>query len=153
MNQIICGSAIEELKKLSSNSIQCCITSPPYWGLRDYKIQGQIGLEKNLIDYIERLVDVFEEVRRVLKPDGTFWLNIGDSWAGSWGNAGNRPELDNKPGYQRNKQTHYFKGNYILDFLKGFNYYMSIGIGFKEVKDEAKSYGKHIRVVCIGAGC
>jgi DNA modification methylase len=86
-----------------------CVTSPPYWGLRDYGIPGQLGLEKTPEEYIEKLVEIFREVRRVLRPWGTVWLNLGDSYYGSWGNSGNRPELDGKPSAQRSKDTTYFK--------------------------------------------
>lgn len=75
----------EGLKLLDSNSIDCCVTSPPYWGLRDYNIDGQIGLEENLNDYIENLSKVFKEVKRVLKPTGTLWINIGDCYVGTGG--------------------------------------------------------------------
>ena len=77
---IIAGDASLELQKLKAGSFQCCITSPPYWGLRDYGIQGQVGAEMILADYIRNLVQVFEGVRRVLADDGTVWLNIGDSY-------------------------------------------------------------------------
>lgn len=86
LNQIITGDALTELCKLPSNYVQTCITSPPYYGLRDYGVPGQIGLEDTPAEYIEKLVAVFREVRRVLRDDGTLWLNIGDSYAGSWGN-------------------------------------------------------------------
>lgn len=66
---------------LDDNSVDCCVTSPPYWGLRDYGVAGQLGLEKTPEEFIEKMVLVFEEVRRVLKPQGTLWLNIGDSYA------------------------------------------------------------------------
>src|SRR5690348_7298993 len=80
-----CGTIIEgdarlELAKLPPGSFQCCVTSPPYWGLRDYGISGQIGAEMDLNDYVRDLVAVFAEVRRVLADDGTLWLNIGDSY-------------------------------------------------------------------------
>lgn len=71
------------LKSLPDNCVDCCITSPPYYGLRDYGVAGQIGLEDTPDDYVQRLVKVFAEVNRVLKPTGTLWLNIGDSYAGS----------------------------------------------------------------------
>lgn len=83
MNKIITGNAIEILKELPDCYADCCITSPPYLGLRDYGVNGQIGLENSVEDYINRLTDIFREVRRVLKSDGTLWLNIGDSYAGS----------------------------------------------------------------------
>ena len=81
------GDALEVLRGLPSESVHCCITSPPYWGLRDYGVEGQIGLKQTLQEYVEALVEVFREVRRVLRLDGTLWLNLGDSYAGSWGSA------------------------------------------------------------------
>ncbi|MBQ5962929.1 site-specific DNA-methyltransferase [Massilia sp. ZL223] len=78
--EILLGDAREVLQNLPANSVQTCVTSPPYWGLRDYGIGGQIGAELDMRDYIKDLVAVFREVRRVLKDDGTFWLNIGDSY-------------------------------------------------------------------------
>ena len=86
---IICGDAKDELKKFPDNYFQCCITSPPYWGLRDYGIARQIGAEPSLDDYINNLVDIFREVRRTLCDDGTLWLNIGDSYT-----SGNRTWRD-----------------------------------------------------------
>ena len=78
--EVLVGDSLNVLKSFSAQSFQCCITSPPYWGLRDYGIKEQIGAETNLGDYLSRLVDVFDEVRRVLSDDGTLWLNIGDSY-------------------------------------------------------------------------
>ena len=87
-NTIINGNSLEVLKSLPDNSIDCCVTSPPYYALRDYGCDGQIGLEETPEKYIERLCDVFSEVRRVLTPQGTLWLNIADSyWGGGWRNA------------------------------------------------------------------
>lgn len=77
---IIENDALGALKELPENSFQCCVTSPPYWGLRDYGIKNQIGSEMVLCDYITKLVNVFQEVYRVLSSDGTLWLNIGDSY-------------------------------------------------------------------------
>ena len=79
--QIINGDCLTELKKLPDESVHCCVTSPPYWGLRDYGVDGQIGLEKTPDEYVEKLVNVFREVKRVLKNDGTVWLNLGDSYS------------------------------------------------------------------------
>ena len=79
---------VEGLKTLPDNCVDCCVTSPPYYALRDYGVDGQIGLEDSPEVYIDKLVDVFSEVFRVLKPEGTLWLNIGDSyWGGGWRNA------------------------------------------------------------------
>ena len=74
------GNCLEELKKLDDEIVDCCITSPPYYALRDYGEADQIGLEDTYQEYIENLVNVFEEVKRVLKADGTLWLNLGDSY-------------------------------------------------------------------------
>jgi site-specific DNA-methyltransferase (cytosine-N4-specific) len=84
-NTIIEGDIIRILDFLPSKSVQCVVTSPPYWGLRDYNISGQIGLENNLPRYLNKLVSVFSEIHRVLKDDGLFWLNIGDGYT-----SGNR---------------------------------------------------------------
>lgn len=78
---VINQDAILGLKTLTAESVNCCITSPPYYGLRDYGVDGQIGLEKTPDDYVRRMVEVFQEVKRVLRKDGTVWLNIGDSYA------------------------------------------------------------------------
>jgi DNA modification methylase len=84
--RILTGDSLAMLRKLRPQSVNCCVTSPPYFGLRDYGVSGQIGLEKTPELYIQRMVEVFREVRRVLRDDGTLWLNLGDSYAGSWGN-------------------------------------------------------------------
>jgi len=77
---IINGDCKEILKTLESNSINCCVTSPPYYGLRDYGVEGQIGLENTPQEYIDKLVMVFREVKRVLRDDGTLWVNIADTY-------------------------------------------------------------------------
>jgi site-specific DNA-methyltransferase (adenine-specific) len=82
------GDVLHALQRLPSSSIQCVITSPPYWGLRDYGIEGQIGLEKTLPQFLNRLVAIFNDIRRVLKDDGILWLNIGDGYTS--GNRGYR---------------------------------------------------------------
>ena len=81
--RVIYSDAVCGLKELADESIDCCVTSPPYYGLRDYGHDGQIGLETSVDEYIERLLAVFREVHRVVKPDGTLWVNIKDSYAGS----------------------------------------------------------------------
>jgi len=78
---IINADVLDGLAQMDDGSVQTCVTSPPYWGLRDYGVEGQIGLEKTPDEYVERMVTVFREVRRVLKDDGTLWLNLGDSYA------------------------------------------------------------------------
>lgn len=77
---LLVGDALTKLKELPDKSVRCCITSPPYWGLRDYGTSEQIGAEPDLNEFLDKLVEVFREVRRVLTDDGTFWLNIGDSF-------------------------------------------------------------------------
>ena len=80
--RIITGDARVVLAELPAESVQCCVTSPPYWGLRDYGVDGQIGLEASLPEWIDQMVAVFRAVRRVLRNDGVLWLNLGDSYAG-----------------------------------------------------------------------
>lgn len=81
--RILQGDCRDLLKTLPASSVDCCVTSPPYFGLRDYGIDGQMGLEETPDDYVQQLVSLFDEVRRVLRDDGTLWLNLGDSYAGS----------------------------------------------------------------------
>jgi DNA modification methylase len=80
---ILTGDCLTQLRTMPDCSVHCCVTSPPYFGLRDYGHEGQIGLEETPDAYVARLVEVFREVRRVLRDDGTLWLNLGDSYAGS----------------------------------------------------------------------
>ncbi|MBX2925942.1 MAG: site-specific DNA-methyltransferase [Chitinophagaceae bacterium] len=94
-NTIYNIDCIRGMKMLPDASVQCCITSPPYWGLRDYAAKEQFGLEPTPEEYVSRMVDVFAEVRRLLKEDGTLWLNLGDAYWGS-GKAGKNPS------YQKN---------------------------------------------------
>jgi site-specific DNA-methyltransferase (adenine-specific) len=87
-HQILVGDCIDMMRTLPDQSVHTCVTSPPYFGLRDYGVEGQIGLEETPAEFIARLVAVFREVRRVLRDDGTIWVNMGDSYAGSWGAEG-----------------------------------------------------------------
>ncbi len=92
---ILEGDALQTLVRLPPASIQCAVTSPPYWGLRDYQLPGQIGLDETLPQFLNRLVAIFGEVRRVLKDDGSLWLNIGDGFTS--GNRGWRaPDKKNR---------------------------------------------------------
>lgn len=90
MASLLLGDCVLELKSIPEKSVQCVVTSPPYYGLRDYGVEGQIGLEDTPEAYVEKLVAVFREVKRVLRDDGTVWLNIGDSYWGSgkWNSTG-----------------------------------------------------------------
>ena len=100
------GDVLAVLKELSADSVDCCITSPPYWGLRDYGVDGQLGNEKTPEEYVNKMVEVFRDVKRVLKKEGTLWLNLGSSYASgdmrtsqspadvlSCGNDGKEPRL------------------------------------------------------------
>lgn len=78
--QIVCGDVRDKLSALPNDTFHCCVTSPPYWGMRDYGYKGQIGAEGSIEDYIVDLVSCFREVRRVLRPDGTFWLNVANTY-------------------------------------------------------------------------
>lgn len=92
--RFLIGDAGERLQDLEPESVQTAITSPPYWGLRDYGTDGQIGLEENVNDFIDELCDILDEVERVLRPDGTLWLNMGDSYFGGGRSQGKTPEMD-----------------------------------------------------------
>jgi DNA modification methylase len=87
-NKIYNTDCLEGLRTIADNSIDCCVTSPPYFGLRDYGHEGQIGLEETPEMYVDKIVQVFEEVRRVLKKEGTLWLNLGDSYASNTKGSG-----------------------------------------------------------------
>ena len=92
--EILQGDVRETLRALETGSVQTCVTSPPYFGLRDYGVSGQIGLEPTPAEYVEQMVAVFREVRRVLRDDGTLWLNLGDSYASGGGTGGTGKETD-----------------------------------------------------------
>lgn len=99
--RIINCDVMEGLAQLADESVHCVVTSPPYWGLRDYGAEGQIGLEPRPDAFVAKMVEVFREVRRVLRNDGTLWLNLGDSYAGNvcggsspQGGASARPKVD-----------------------------------------------------------
>lgn len=100
-NKVFFGDCRDIMKQLISDGVkvQTCVTSPPYWGLRDYGVPGQLGLEKTPEEFTANMVEVFRLVRDLLTDDGTLWLNLGDTYFGSWGNYGDAG------GGQRNKQT------------------------------------------------
>lgn len=89
-NTIYQGNTIDILKKFPDNFIDCCITSPPYFGLRDYGCSDQIGLEKTPEEYVQKLVMIFNEIKRILKKEGTLWLNLGDTYNGSGQDSGKK---------------------------------------------------------------
>jgi DNA modification methylase len=91
--KIIRGDCIEIMSSMDAKSVHTCVTSPPYFGLRDYGCDDQIGLEPTPEEYVNKMVDVFREVRRVLRDDGTLWLNLGDSYAGSGKGAWDREDI------------------------------------------------------------
>ena len=108
-NQILIGDVLEQLQQLPDGGVQTCVTSPPYWGLRDYGVEGQIGLEKTPEEYTEKMVAVFRDVRRVLCDDGTLWINLGDSYANDskWGGqtSGKHVEYLHRQNLTRGKKT------------------------------------------------
>jgi len=106
MTTILTGDCIESMRGLADGSVNCCVTSPPYFGLRDYGVDGQIGLEETPDAYVAKMTSVFREVKRVLRDDGTLWLNIGDSYAGYHGNknAAYDAAPSNKGGYFENQR-------------------------------------------------
>ena len=89
--RILTGDSRKVLSQLEPETFQCCVTSPPYWGLRDYDHRDQIGAEPSPEQYVENLVAVFKEVRRLLRPDGTVWLNVGDGYARNGGTGRHGP--------------------------------------------------------------
>ena len=95
--QLIQGDVRDVLKTLDAESIQCVVTSPPYWRLRDYGKEGQLGLEPTPEKYVKNMVDVFREVKRVLRKDGTIWLNLGDTYCGT-GHKGKHTDPKHKKG-------------------------------------------------------
>jgi DNA modification methylase len=94
---ILSGDVRDILPTLPNDHFDCVVTSPPYWGLRDYGVEGQIGLEPTMQGYLDTMVSVCRELRRVLKPEGTFWLNIGDSYANTGGKS--QPHRNNSGGF------------------------------------------------------
>jgi DNA modification methylase len=104
MSLVLCGDALEQLKILPSESVDCCVTSPPYWALRDYGVSGQLGLEPTFTEYIDKLCNIFDEVKRVLKKGGTLWVNIGDTYYGGGNNRGNTKTLSDIQ--KRNRGPH-----------------------------------------------
>lgn len=91
-NTVLVGNVLDQLKGIPDEAVQTCVTSPPYWGLRDYDHPDQVGLEETPEEYVEKLVEIFREVRRTLTPDGTLWLNIGDSYTPDHAQARNTPD-------------------------------------------------------------
>ena len=89
--QILTGDNLTILPTIKADSVQCCVTSPPYWGLRDYEHPAQIGSESSPEIYVENLVSLFREVHRVLRKDGTVWLNVGDGYARNGGTGNHGP--------------------------------------------------------------
>lgn len=87
--RILKGDCREVIRELPDEGVHCIVTSPPYWGLRDYGVTGQIGLEDNYVDYVDKIANVFDRLRRLLRKDGTVWLNLGDSYATGAGSVGN----------------------------------------------------------------
>jgi DNA modification methylase len=106
VNRILCGDALTILKKLPSESVNCVVTSPPYWSLRDYGVAGQIGLEDSFEQYLTALLSVFGEIRRVLQPEGTCWVNLGDTYSTRSSRQGTpQPALSQNS----NKALHFLK--------------------------------------------
>ena len=97
LNTIFCGDALDVLRTMPDNFVHCCITSPPYYALRDYGAEGQIGREDTPAQYVARLTEVFSEVWRVLRPNGTLWLNIADTYCGT-GSKGDHLDPKNPSG-------------------------------------------------------
>ena len=111
INKIYQGDSLAVLKTFPDESIDMCITSPPYWALRDYGVEGQLGLEPTFQEYINRLCDIFDEVKRVLKKDGTCWVNLGDTYGTKSGSAFENDNLTGKTKDEISKTTGINKAN------------------------------------------
>lgn len=110
MISLIQGDCLQKLKELPEKTFQTCVTSPPYWGLRDYGMRDQIGLEQTPEQYVENMVQVFREVKRTLKDDGTLWLNMGDSYIG----GGRGGHSDSITGRGKDSSKIHFKPEVLL---------------------------------------
>ena len=129
MHRTIVGDCLASLRAMPAQSVHCCVTSPPYFGLRDYGHEGQIGLEDTPEAYVARLVEVFREVRRVLRDDGTLWLNLGDSYASSAkGSGGTNPTTSPK---QRGKGKENWQGFDVRKLDCGLPHKNLIGIPWR----------------------
>lgn len=121
LNKIYQGDALEVLKTFPDESINCVITSPPYWALRDYGVSGQLGLEPTFKEYIDKLCNIYDEVYRVLAKDGSCWINLGDTYFGGGRNSGGKfdkesKQSSNKGTWNPEDKTHNFEwGNYYRD--------------------------------------
>ena len=115
--QLLHGDCRQVLKTLPDESVHCCVTSPPYFGLRDYGVDGQIGLEQTPDAYVAELVSVFREVKRVLRNDGTLWLNLGDSYAASKRKLGNTKGIDMGWSNRQSRRGYALNGLKIKDLI------------------------------------
>jgi len=123
MVEIIQGDCLKSLRNLAPKSVNTCVTSPPYFGLRDYGDEGQLGLEETPEEFVENLVRVFKEVKRVLRDDGTVWLNLGDTYCGT-GHKGNHVDPKHKKGRNAQKTA-------VNNKLDGFKSKDLIGIPWR----------------------
>ena len=115
--QIHLGDCIDSMRQMPDQSVHCCVTSPPYFGLRDYGHDGQIGLESTPDEFVAALVNVFREVKRVLRDDGTLWLNLGDSYFSSTkGTGGSNPDTSPKQAWKGLKNG---QGGYAVKLSPG----------------------------------
>jgi DNA modification methylase len=108
--KLLQGDVLDKLSEIETGTVQTCVTSPPYWRLRDYGVDGQIGLERTPEEYVEKMVQVFREVKRVLRDDGTLWLNLGDSYAGGGGYCPTAPSNKTSKAGQRGRQGALIQG-------------------------------------------
>ena len=104
LNKIILSDCLEGIKQMPDSIVDCCISSPPYWGLRDYGVDGQIGLEENYSEFIAKLIELYSEIQRVLKPTGTCFVNLGDTYAGS--GSGTTKNADTSKYIENSKQVY-----------------------------------------------
>jgi DNA modification methylase len=137
INQTIIGDSLTVLKTLPDELVDCVVTSPPYWGLRDYGVEGQIGLEKTPEEYVAKIVEIFREVKRVLKKEGTCWLNLGDSYAGSGKGQGEQAGEKQKTNREWGKSPHDFgrqgETSTVSTLERGRGFYSGNGLKPKDL--------------------
>lgn len=151
INYIYCGNALQTLKNFPDESVDCCITSPPYYGLRDYGVDKQIGIEECPEKYIDNLMEVFSEVKRILKKQGTLWLNLGDSYSRSNQGIGNSKGFSNLQKSNQGSFCSYTRKYSLLSKLKNYKPKDMLGIPWTVALDLRDKLGFYLRQDIIWA--
>lgn len=151
INHIYCGNAVQILKNFPDESIDCCVTSPPYYGLRDYGINNQIGMEESPQKYFNNLTETFSQVKRVLKSDATLWLNLGDSYAGSNQGVGNSKAFSKFQQANKGSLFANLNNHNLLNKIKGYKAKDMIGVPWTVALNLRDKVGFYLRQDIIWA--